>query len=215
MRRSTEVLGENARSTLGVAYNFAIDLYTLGDLETARAMVEEIHARRCEVLGVEHPDTLNSAGIMAGHLSESGQVEAARTQAEDTLDMCRHALGEDHPQTLLVARSLALYLRELHETAKARRLEAETLERYRAVLGEEHPDTAAMAARVAAHRNAVEGAGNGAAADRTEASEADPGSVESRTHAALPGFSSPVTGSGPVSSVLSRSPSVRGPSIAR
>jgi hypothetical protein len=69
------ILGDDHPDTLTSASRLAGRLRTLGEYQQARALDEDIHARRRRVLGDDHPDTLTSANNLAADLLALGEQE--------------------------------------------------------------------------------------------------------------------------------------------
>jgi len=81
-------------------------LRSQGDLASARALQEEILAKRRHTLGEEHPDTLYALNNLAVTLNAQGEVRAAREMMERVLELRRKVLGEEHPLTVATRRNL-------------------------------------------------------------------------------------------------------------
>ncbi|MGH3905570.1 MAG: FxSxx-COOH system tetratricopeptide repeat protein [Pseudonocardiaceae bacterium] len=114
--------GDDHPDTLDTADKLAFRLWSLGEYHRARALDEDILARRRRILGDDHPDTLHSANNLAVDLWSLGEHEQARAQDEDILARRRRILGDDHSDTLAAAHNLAIHLEALGEHEQARRL---------------------------------------------------------------------------------------------
>ncbi|MBL7497995.1 tetratricopeptide repeat protein, partial [Frankia sp. CNm7] len=101
------ILGEDHPDTIMAAGNLAITLRDLGDHAAARALKEDVFARRRRILGEDHPATLMAAGNLAITLRDLGDYAAARVLGEDVLARRRRILGEDHPDTIRARALLA------------------------------------------------------------------------------------------------------------
>ena len=66
--RSRRALGIDHIGAPSAAYDLAIDLRLLGDVEAARDLDQDTLDRRRRVLGTDHPDTLRSADNLATDL---------------------------------------------------------------------------------------------------------------------------------------------------
>jgi tetratricopeptide (TPR) repeat protein len=81
-------------------------LRSQGDLAGARALQEEILAKRRHTLGEEHPDTLYALNNLAVTLNAQGEVGAAREMMERVLELRSKVLGKEHPLTVATLRNL-------------------------------------------------------------------------------------------------------------
>ncbi|MGW6354623.1 FxSxx-COOH system tetratricopeptide repeat protein [Streptomyces sp. NPDC055092] len=133
-------LGHNHPDVLTCAQYLGHATSDLGDVTSARSIIEDTLARRRRILGDDHPDTLRSANDLAVNLHGRGEHAEARRMAEDTLARRRRVLGDDHPDTLRSAHGVAASLHESGEYAEALRMHADTLAWGRRVLGDDHPD---------------------------------------------------------------------------
>ncbi|MCA1656801.1 MAG: tetratricopeptide repeat protein, partial [Actinobacteria bacterium] len=115
-------LGDDHPDTLVSAYIVAAILWTLGQYEQARQLVDDTVTRQRRILGDDHPDTLRSATTLASTLWAVGHYEQARQLAEDTLIRWRRVMGDDDHRTLRSATNLAIYLRELGQNKAAHQL---------------------------------------------------------------------------------------------
>ena len=82
----------------------------LGEYAAARALDEDILARRRRVLGDDHPDTLDSAVNLSHDLTALGADVEARDLDREIFERRQRLLGEDHPGTLIAAWQPALRL---------------------------------------------------------------------------------------------------------
>jgi hypothetical protein len=134
-------LGHNHPDVLTCAQYLGHATSDLGDVTSARPIIEDTLARRRRTLGDDHPDTLQSANDLAVNLHALGEYAEDRRMAEDTLARRRRILGDDHPDTLRSAHGVAVTLNQFGEHAEARRMHEDTLARRRRILGDDHPDT--------------------------------------------------------------------------
>jgi Tfp pilus assembly protein PilF len=81
-------------------------LRSQGDLAGARALQEEILAKRRHTLGEDHPDTLYALNNLAVTLNAQGEVGAAREMMERVLELRSKVLGKGHPLTVATLRNL-------------------------------------------------------------------------------------------------------------
>jgi hypothetical protein len=91
----------------GTGITPARTLAAQGDYPAARAMQEDVLARRRRVFGEDHPATILAAANLAATLTAQGDYPAARTMQEDVLAWRRRVLGEDHPATIRAKAALA------------------------------------------------------------------------------------------------------------
>jgi Tetratricopeptide repeat len=99
-------LGPDHPDLLTSMNNLAATMFAQRKLDDARAMQEDVLARRRRALGDEHPDTLSARANLAATLRDQGDIGGARRLYEDVLAARRRLLGEDHPETLATIESL-------------------------------------------------------------------------------------------------------------
>lgn len=143
-------MGPDDIYVLWAANNAAEALRTLHRFTEARALDEDVLARRRRLLGNDHPRTLSSLGNLAYDLSGLGDYQAARAFDQEALDLRRQVLGDDNPATIASALNLARNLTLLGELHQARELGEATLTRAQRVLGVDHPHTIGIALNLAA-----------------------------------------------------------------
>ncbi|KOU60592.1 hypothetical protein ADK57_29790 [Streptomyces sp. MMG1533] len=148
-RTWTSRLGPDHHDSMVAAVILSRALGSTQNHSRARALDEDILARKRRVLGDDHPDTLNSASNLASCLADLGLTEQARALAEDTLARQQRVLGDDHPHTLNTASHLASCLAEMGLTEQARTVAEDTLARQQRVLGDDHPHTLITASHLA------------------------------------------------------------------
>ena len=88
--------GRDVRELIRLANTFR----SIGDLEEARALQEDVLEARRRVLGEEHPDTLDSMENLAATLLEQGERTRAIKLLQEMLDVCRRALADGSSGTL-------------------------------------------------------------------------------------------------------------------
>jgi len=142
-------LGADHRDTLGSAKQLASVLRQLGELAEARALFEDILARRRRLLGDDHPLTLAAVSSLGNLLKDLGELAQARALYEDTLARYQRLVAADSPGALDLANNLALLLRDLGELAQARALFEHALAGYRRLVGDDYPNALAIATNLA------------------------------------------------------------------
>jgi hypothetical protein len=134
-------LGPDCEQTLAVGRFLANALRSVGRLDEARALNQDIWARSRRTFGENHEHTLVVANSVGADLRWQGLWRQARELDDDVLERHRRVFGEDHPSTLNSANNLAVDLRLLCDFDRARQLDEETIERRRRVIGDDHPLT--------------------------------------------------------------------------
>ncbi|MDQ0605406.1 tetratricopeptide (TPR) repeat protein [Streptomyces canus] len=142
-------LGPDHYDTLAAANDLARAYDDTQEHERARALDEDILARRRRLHGDDHPHTLASADNLAIRLTALGRDEEALALREEALAGRRRVLGGDHPDTLRTAFNLAISLAGVGRVGEALALEEETLAGQRRVLGVDHPSTLSTANNLA------------------------------------------------------------------
>jgi hypothetical protein len=141
---------------LFVANNLAHSLSeSVGDMEGARRLFEEVLAARRRSLGDMHPDTLASITNLSLQYNEMGDHQAALPLGIEAVDSTRRVLGEEHEHTLVAAACLASVYNGLCRYADALPLHEATLEARRRTLGTSHLETmnSVSGARSSLHPN--------------------------------------------------------------
>ena len=136
-----EVLGPRHPDTASSLNDLATVTRDLGDLETARTLLEEALAIRREALGPRHPDTAVSLNNLAFILRKLGDPAAARLLHEEALSIRRKVLDPRHLSLALNLSNLAAVLLDLGDPAAARPLYEEALAIHQEILGPRHPRT--------------------------------------------------------------------------
>ena len=119
----------------------ALKMRDVGELGSARQLVEQIVQVRRRILGAEHPDTLASMNDLAATLSAAGDLDGARQLVEQIVQVRRRILGAEHPDTLASMNDLAALLRDSGQLSGARDLLEQSLKMHRRVHGADHPQT--------------------------------------------------------------------------
>ncbi len=130
---------------LGAAAVRAETLRSQGDFAGARALQEEILAKRTETLGEEHPTTLYALNNLAVTLNAQGKRDVAREMMARVLKLRGKVLGENHPLTLITLRNLGVMCLQATDYAKARENLESALAKLSQTLGREHGETLSAA----------------------------------------------------------------------
>ena len=137
------VLGTESSDTLALLGYLANTYASLGNLDKAISLNEQIVAQETKLMGDEHPNTLTSTSNLAYAYQEAGRINEAIDLFETTLAKRAQVMGADHRATLTTRSNLAgayLAAGRLHE---ARELTEQVLAGRTRLLGTNHPDTLA------------------------------------------------------------------------
>ena len=137
------VLGTESSDTLALLGSLANAYASLGNLDEAISLYEQIVAHETRLLGDDHPHTLTSTSNLAYVYQNAGRVNEAIDLFETTLAKRTQTMGADHRATLTTRANLAgayLAAGRLHE---ARELTEQVLTGRTQLLGTNHPDTLA------------------------------------------------------------------------
>jgi tetratricopeptide (TPR) repeat protein len=127
----------------------AASLQEIGDLPTARLLLEHAVARRKEESGIKHPDYATSLNNLGMLLWAQNDLTGARELIEEALRIRKEAIGERHPAYLTSLNNLAVLLQAKGDFAAAKPLFEKTLALRKEVLGERSPDYAVSLANLA------------------------------------------------------------------
>ena len=116
-------------------------LLHLGELDSAKTMLQRAISGREKTIGVEHPDTLESYSDLTITLLELDDLTAAEEIGEKALKGREKILGHDDPDTLVSLNILAMLRQRQGNLTAAREMCARALKGREQVLGREHPDT--------------------------------------------------------------------------
>jgi DNA-binding CsgD family transcriptional regulator len=120
----------------------ALALRRLGDLATARPLLERSLDIRERMLGPHHPETASSLNSLGDVLHSQGELATARPLLERSLEIRERVLGPEHPDTASSLENLGALLRARGDLSQARGLLERSLDVRERVLGPDHPDTA-------------------------------------------------------------------------
>ena len=120
--------------------NLAKPLYSLGDLQGARALEEQVLEVRSRTLPGDHPDLQKARLNLAGTIQALGDLDGARALEEQVLEVYSRTLPADHPDLQLARQNLAATLYSLGDLASARALDEQVLEVYSRTLPADHPN---------------------------------------------------------------------------
>ena len=135
------LLGPDHPATLA-SRNYLADAYeSVGRLEEAITLYEQVLTDSIRVLGEDHPATLASRSNLAGAYVSAGRLTEAITLYEQVLTNRIRVLGEDHPHTLTSRNNLAYAHHAAGRLTEAITLYEQLLPDNIRVLGEDHPQT--------------------------------------------------------------------------
>jgi tetratricopeptide (TPR) repeat protein len=126
---------------LHLRFNMANLLRSLGDLEKARTIDEQVLAEQRQLLGEDHPLTLNTAGSLAADLRALGHYRKALEQDEVTYKAWREVFTDRHPRTLMSLNNLATSYRLTGDYKTALVLDEQAYRDREIVLGKANPYT--------------------------------------------------------------------------
>jgi hypothetical protein len=153
-------LGAPEDEILIVQSNRANAYRSLGQIEKALSMRQEIYARRLKLSGEEHVETIREAICYALNLIGSSRFEEAKSLLLKTMPVARRVLGDTHEYTLKVRCTYAgaLYKDDgatLDELREALTTLEELALTARRVMGGEHPLTRVIDRALGASREAL------------------------------------------------------------
>ncbi len=119
--------------------NLALAMRSLGDLDGAREIQEQVLNAQLGALPVGHPDLQMARENLAATRFQLGDLEGARLLQEQVLEIRSRTLPEDHPQLQMTRGNLASTLRALGDLHGARMLDERVLEVFSRILPEDHP----------------------------------------------------------------------------
>jgi len=139
-------LGDAEDNILAVQTNLANTYRSLGRLEEALRLRQEVYSRYLKLNGKEHGSTLLATNNYAVSLNLLERFEEARSLLRRTISVARRVLGESHDLTLNMRKTYAIALYcDKGATLDDLRESVTTLEDAkriaRRVLGGEHPTT--------------------------------------------------------------------------
>ena len=135
------LLGPDHPDTLTSRNNLASAYESVGRLEEAITLYEQVLSDRIRVLGEDQPDTLPSRNNLAGAYYAVGRLTEAITLFEQVLPDSIRVLGKDHPRTLTSRNNLAGAYRAVGRLEEAITLYEQVTKDCARVLGEDHPLT--------------------------------------------------------------------------
>jgi tetratricopeptide (TPR) repeat protein len=98
----------------------AAALYSLGEIEAARQLREEVLASELKEYGEDHSSVAASRSNLALVLLSLGEANRARELLEQAIQSYVRNLGEDHPWVAITRSNLATVLLDANEPARAR-----------------------------------------------------------------------------------------------
>jgi len=132
-------------SQLGAQGLIAKTYASLGRLEEAASLQQEVYAGRVEFDGEEHEKTLTTASSYAGSLANLGRFEEAKSLLRKTTPVARRVLGECDETTLTMRTNYVIALladpgATLDDLGEAVTTSEDTARIARRVLGGSHPE---------------------------------------------------------------------------
>jgi tetratricopeptide (TPR) repeat protein len=127
--------------TLDSAQTLGETLLHLGELASARSMLQKAVAGREKSLGELHPDTLESVSDLTITLLELNDLAAAEETALRALRGREKVLGEDHPDTFVSLNILSMLRQCQGDLESAKETCEKVLEWRQSSLGPENPHT--------------------------------------------------------------------------
>jgi serine/threonine-protein kinase len=115
---------------------------SLGEYDTAQALLEQAVAKRRTLLGEEHLDVAQSLYNLGAVLLDRGDYEMAEPLLREALTMRQKLLGEEHPDVASSLNKLGMLEDDTGDYDAAEQLYREALAMRQKLLGEEHPDVA-------------------------------------------------------------------------
>lgn len=136
----TQLLGNTNALTLGAKKSLFYMLYSLGCLEDARVLGEDVVALERDFFGAHHPETPSTMGILSTIYRFLERYDDAKRLKEEMLTLYEKALEAQHPRTLAGTVNLALsyYHRDVVDVIGVSK--ALTVIRD-SVVGARHPET--------------------------------------------------------------------------
>eukprot|EP00930_Biecheleria_cincta_P036377 TRINITY_DN2495_c0_g2_i1.p1 TRINITY_DN2495_c0_g2~~TRINITY_DN2495_c0_g2_i1.p1 ORF type:complete len:760 (+),score=183.32 TRINITY_DN2495_c0_g2_i1:36-2315(+) len=116
-------------------------LVHLGQLDAARAMLQDSYDSTCKLRGKCHPDSIASMVVLGELLLQKGDLHEAEPLLRDMLALSREVNGKRHPHTLTAMGLFGQLRRQKGELHEAEPLLRDRLDLSREVNGERHPDT--------------------------------------------------------------------------
>lgn len=130
--------GVSSPSHLAAVADSARRLRAEGDLDGARAALEQALIAARPMYGEDHPEVLVTAHLLAGVRREMGDPAAARRVLEDALAAGSRRFGEGEPVVLAISFDLGGVAEELGNRHEARRNFGRVAEQGPAVFGLDH-----------------------------------------------------------------------------
>jgi tetratricopeptide (TPR) repeat protein len=127
--------------TLESAQTLGETLLHLGELASAKAMLQRAITGREKFLGELHPDTLESVSDLTITLLELDEVASAEETSLRALKGREQVLGDEHPDTLVSLNILSMLRQRQGDLASGRELCERALRGREKMIGRDHPDT--------------------------------------------------------------------------
>ncbi|KAG8819521.1 hypothetical protein FRC19_009726 [Serendipita sp. 401] len=134
-------LGSNTKTTLASMVKLSNSYYSLGRVEEALQLREEVFQKRKQFLGPDHLDMLMAMNNLAASYHSLGRVEEALALQEEVFQKRKQVLGPDHLDTLMAMNNLAASYYSLGRVEEALALQEEVLRKWKQLLGPDHLDT--------------------------------------------------------------------------
>jgi tetratricopeptide (TPR) repeat protein len=143
------VLDARDASVASLRAHVGAALRSVGELEQARALLEQALAADVANAGADHPVTATSRANLAMVLAELGELEPAQRMLQQALRVTVARVGEDDPEVAAQCCNLALILVRRGDIAGARALLERSLDIDARMLGADHPSMARSRANLA------------------------------------------------------------------
>jgi tetratricopeptide (TPR) repeat protein len=135
------LLPANHPLTLDSAQTLGETLLHLGELASARSMLQKAVTGREKTLGDLHPDTLESVSDLTITLLELNELAAAEETALRALQGRQKILGEDHPDTFVSLNIISMLYQCQGDLESAKETCEKVLKWRQTSLGPENPHT--------------------------------------------------------------------------
>ncbi|KAG8845552.1 hypothetical protein FRB91_001665 [Serendipita sp. 411] len=142
-------IGSNTNTTLASMVMLSNSYYSLGKVQEALQLEEEVFQKWKQVLGPDHLDTLMAMNNLAASYASLGRAQEALPLQEEVLQKRKQLLGPDHLSTMMVMSNLAASYYSLGRVEEALPLQEEVLQKRKQALGPDHLDTLAAMGNLA------------------------------------------------------------------
>ncbi|KAG8782587.1 hypothetical protein FRC20_011914 [Serendipita sp. 405] len=134
-------VGSNTKPTLDSMAMLSNSYYSLGKVQEALQLDEEVFQKWKQLFGPDHLYTLHAMNNLADSYRSLGRVEEALPLQEEVLPKRRQLLGPDHLHTLSAMNNLAASYSSLGRVEEALQLQEEVFQKRKQLLGPDHLET--------------------------------------------------------------------------